>query len=394
MSILDLKLPPRLYDEPPSPEGYDDERDKKMPATTTEMKKSVQFSEFANCCTIPHRDDLSPEAFAEIWYQQEEFMAIKAENTRITHMLLRNGRRFLHDEEENIDSGRGLEFRLPDHGQRRRKIMTDASNAVLDEQELQRDKKINDPDFIAQGYREVACSAQGLARTVGLQDEKDALQTAAAASSGVGSENKKQARRSISFFPNVAVNTIIHVDEFTDEERRELWYQKDEYKEMKKQLRIGVQTFLDKRPQLIEDDEFVLRGLEYMIPANAKIKRRNKCYSLCAVLDEQDRQDQVGTHDPEKIARGYRGIATHCLLTAQNRARGDARFARAYTAEDRACWNKEKPAPPPRSLLTKILKNCDTVHGESTIKLTRIALTNRAGSSRKNNVATRIARIA
>jgi hypothetical protein len=82
-------------------------------------------------------------------------------------MIQNNG--FMEDTEDL--TCRGLECRTPTGAKTRFRERTKARHSVLDEQDIQRDEGIPDPDFIANLYREITktCAVEALNR--GMKDQ-------------------------------------------------------------------------------------------------------------------------------------------------------------------------------------------------------------------------------
>ena len=94
----------------------------------------------------------------------------------------------------------------------------------------------------------------------------------------------------------------------------------------------------------LEEGTETIRGLEPLIPKNAKLSKETKICAIHAVLDEQDRQDAEMEYDSGKdedlIAREYIQAVADAKRVAQKIAQEDQSFAVAYTAKDRASWEQ------------------------------------------------------
>ena len=69
-----------------------------------------------------------------------------------------------------------IEFKTKDGSRRRKRMKQRACYAVLEEQDVQRDEGIHDPDFIAEIYKEVTTQASLEALNRGLKDQKVMLE--------------------------------------------------------------------------------------------------------------------------------------------------------------------------------------------------------------------------
>ena len=75
-------------------------------------------------------------------------------------------------------------------------------------------------------------------------------------------------------------------------------------------------TNIPYRGQFEEDVDHSSRGLEHKLRDGFKQRRANKFNALNAVLEEQDRQYNRGTNEPEKIAEAYSDVAGNAKETA------------------------------------------------------------------------------
>jgi hypothetical protein len=69
-----------------------------------------------------------------------------------------------------------VEFKTKDGSRRRKRIKQRACYAVLEEQDVQRDEGIHDPEFIAEIYKEATTQASLEALNRGLKDQKAMLE--------------------------------------------------------------------------------------------------------------------------------------------------------------------------------------------------------------------------
>jgi hypothetical protein len=302
------------------------------------QKKSVHFENDAHYCEIDHINDFSPELIAATWLQDDEYAGIAAENTKVALMII-NGKRTKNIEDV---TERGLEYKLPDQRDKSRRLKELALNAVIDEQDRQWRSQIDDdPAFIAEVYQEFSTQALSVARSMGIQDEEDAKRIATVEDSSVA----KKFRRSVDFAQSVAVRLSQHLADFTDEEIRNTWYDREDFRQFKVSNKKTARAVL--KCDINESDEVSLRGLEYLVPRNANVRKHIKALALNAVLDAQDRQEnEAWGFDDELIAREYGEIANTCLAAAHQLARADERFASVYTEADKTCWLQLAPPSP------------------------------------------------
>jgi hypothetical protein len=303
------------------------------------QKKSVHFENEAHYCEIDHINDFSPELIAATWLQDDEYAGIAAENTKVALLMMLSGKRIKNIEDV---TERGLEYKLPDQRDKSLRLKELALNAVIDEQDRQWRSQIHDdPAFIAEVYQDFSTQALSVARSMGIQDEEDAKQIATVEDSSVA----KKFRRSVAFAQSDDVRLSQHLTDFTDEEIRNTWYDCEDFRQFKVSNKKTARALL--KCDINESDEVSLRGLEYLVLRNAKVRKHIKALALNAVLDAQDRQEnEAWGFDDELIAREYGEIANTCVAAALQLARADERFASVYTEADKICWLQLAPPSP------------------------------------------------
>lgn len=136
-------------------------------------------------------------------------------------------------------------------------------------------------------------------------------------------------RRARFVLSNNQVFLIPHINDMSDEEVLDIWYEKHDYDTIKANIAPIVQTLM-KGDNVEETNEMTIRGLEYRTRTGAIKRQKNKAEAVNAVLDEQDRQFDEDIDDPMLISRAYLEISDICLREAQQLALGDAAFASEY----------------------------------------------------------------
>eukprot|EP00934_Nitzschia_sp_Nitz4_P005486 Nitzschia sp. Nitz4//scaffold26_size159584//129659//130264//NITZ4_002514-RA/size159584-processed-gene-0.209-mRNA-1//1//CDS//3329545151//5476//frame0 len=136
-----------------------------------EDQTGVRFSlEQSFTCLIEPAKELPEIERDAIWYNKQEFEAIKGDNN-LSEKLMQIGR----ENPENFGHCyRGLERRQAG-GQRRRSSITLAIEAVLEEQRRQGDESAFDPELLAEVYQGYTHVAVDKARLMALKDEVEAL---------------------------------------------------------------------------------------------------------------------------------------------------------------------------------------------------------------------------
>jgi len=126
----------------------------------------------------------------------------------------------------------------------------------------------------------------------------------------------KRQRRRIRFHERVQFKTIRHVSEFSDEEIKNGWYDKDDFNRMSENVSDIARLIADGETCLI-GEELCTRGLEHIVEEELADYRAEKMInSIDAVLDEQEEQWDEGKEDPGLIAELYAEYAKPLLREA------------------------------------------------------------------------------
>jgi len=119
---------------------------------------------------------------------------------------------------------------------------------------------------------------------------------------------------------------IPHLDNMSDDLIASIWYNSEEYSEVKSSYQMTI--FRMEKGEFQEDDDHTSRGLEYRTQEGAWARYENKRDAYNAVLDEQDRQWKVDEDDFEEIGRVYLEHSTKCAIAAAERGANDAKEAK------------------------------------------------------------------
>jgi len=138
-------------------------------------KRKVRFHGRVQFKTIRHVAEFSDDEIVNGWYRKKDFMRMSEEVSEIAQ-LSSNGKETYNGEELCI---RGLEHLVEeDVADYRAEKMIASIDAVLDEQDEQRDEDIYDGDIIAELYTKIATPLQREAYLVGLRDAKEGTKAA------------------------------------------------------------------------------------------------------------------------------------------------------------------------------------------------------------------------
>jgi len=123
-------------------------------------------------------------------------------------------------------------------------------------------------------------------------------------------------RRKIRFHERVQFKTIRHVSEFSDDEIRHGWYDKDDFNRMSENVSDIAKLITDGETTL-DGEELCTRGLEHIVEEELADYRAEKMInSIDAVLDEQEVQWDEGKEEPGLIAELYAEYAKPLLREA------------------------------------------------------------------------------
>lgn len=146
------------------------------------------------------------------------------------------------------------------------------------------------------------------------------------ATQSMNRKGSKPLTRSIRFSDRNKTFAIPHLDDMTDSEVAAIWYNPDEYSEIKSSYQMTI--FLMEKCELKEGDEYASRGLEYRTQQGAWARHENKRDAYNAVLDEQDRQWKADKDDHDALGRVYLQHSTKCAVAAAERGAADAKEAK------------------------------------------------------------------
>jgi hypothetical protein len=121
--------------------------------------------------------------------------------------------------------------------------------------------------------------------------------------------------RAVRFSRNIEeVHEILHISEFSEEEVRACWYNRDDYSRIRSYNHQVIDLIEMRRP-LPEDQ--CKTGLETMTQYENFLCQQRIREAICAVLTEQDDQLYEGHFDPEYLALRYSAHSSHCKEAAR-----------------------------------------------------------------------------
>jgi hypothetical protein len=126
-------------------------------------------------------------------------------------------------------------------------------------------------------------------------------------------------RTSITFKSRIRVKEVVPIHDLTHEPEA-LWFQKDEYKHIKKSVKAVV------RHTMVGDMRYCTRGLETLLLTQeaAQMTKEKRSMAWDSVLNEQAFQRYSGVFDDEDMANRYKFNTAEFQQEAANRASQDA----------------------------------------------------------------------
>jgi len=146
-------------------------------------------------------------------------------------------------------------------------------------------------------------------------------------SSSIKSVSNAPKRKCVKFADDKnLIYNVEHIKDFTKSLVAAIWYDADDYADIKKEYHSTVFDIESGIP--LDSDTDTSRGLENRTKQGAWARYENKRDAYNAVLDEQDRQWKRNLDSLEAIASAYRKISAICAKAASDRGLQDARDAK------------------------------------------------------------------
>jgi hypothetical protein len=157
------------------------------------------------------------------------------------------------------------------------------------------------------------------------------LHAEATAQSPSAEPQQTQQRRHVSFDETVIVRIVINRDEFTTEETKASWYDRQDLRQMRDGAKADAR--LVESGVLVEGDDCSIRGVESRTANGIRAKRQSRMNAYAAVFFEMDSQECMNVYDEDAIADAYFSCSEPCLMTAHMIGVRDAEIAKAIQGE-------------------------------------------------------------
>lgn len=211
-------------------------------------------------------------------------------------------------------------------------------------------------------------------------------------------DSMEQRRTTIRFDEYDELQTCLHINDYTKGEISRSWYKREDYDKMVDLARKTASKAVKREKELRDELQDVLkpddndtsrsgrstgpdgkrkkpieyRGLEAWTPEGSQKCRTMKENAIELVWNEQSRQWEDGTFDPDAISAVYIPVAQQALEIAHERALADEKMVKKLIDQDEARKQKKKNRTiirKGRSLMTKTAKNTGKMLGQGAEKV-------------------------
>lgn len=135
--------------------------------------------------------------------------------------------------------------------------------------------------------------------------------------------------KSISFNETTSFREILPLSEISDEEMTEVWYNEEEYAEIKKHVTETIKRASD-GGMVDEADGYCMRGLEGRTKFGARRRKNNKAKALDAVWTTQIKLWKDRLENPLVISAAYKPHSTNAKYPAIAVAHNDEKFVQDH----------------------------------------------------------------
>lgn len=134
---------------------------------------------------------------------------------------------------------------------------------------------------------------------------------------------------SVRFSPRVTVFNHIHVNDLTANEIASSWYAKEDYQQLRQDIKTTIRSMLNDPVRSRNDDpDYCTRGLEFKTPSESRRRRGNRQLAMASVLNYQESAWDSGEDfaNPNGLAKVYSfhtyisGREAHLMATLDARA--------------------------------------------------------------------------
>jgi hypothetical protein len=135
--------------------------------------------------------------------------------------------------------------------------------------------------------------------------------------------------KSVQFKDTTTFREILPLSEISDDEMAEVWYNEDDYAEIKGHVTDTIRRVSNGEP-VGEEDGYCMRGLEGRTKFGARRRKNNKAKALDAVWTTQVKLWKQRIDNPLVIAAAYKPHSTNAKYPAISVAHDDEKFVRTH----------------------------------------------------------------
>jgi len=161
------------------------------------------------------------------------------------------------------------------------------------------------------------------------------------------SQEIPQQKRFVTFQPNVLMYRTTHINNFTDEEIHNTWYNDREMRDIVADCVKTISLMKGKGESLSSYAALCLRGLECRTPEGQKTRASHRFCAFDAVFEEQHEQWECGENDTNKIRSHYRLYSKPSHEEAHRIGLEDAEEAAIIYREGDSCSLESSTATQP-----------------------------------------------
>ena len=144
-------------------------------------------------------------------------------------------------------------------------------------------------------------------------------------------DKSSKQNKAVSFATHVRVKDSLHLNDYSEEERKNCWYNGLDIAMIKKNARSIVEVMESADGLKPEDENFCFRGLECQTRARLEEREQIRRQAYDAVFLEQRRQRQEGVTNIQTISTAYSAWSRFSAITARLSGLSDKRYAlRSY----------------------------------------------------------------
>jgi hypothetical protein len=138
------------------------------PQSPRRVIKSLRFNDDIQVREVAHHNDMEEKELKSLWYRVKDYKRIRKEG-QATVSLIREGLLYKDSDDYCLE---GLDSETHAYARQRSLHKLMAQSLVFEEQQRQREEKINDPGFLALKFSDFCSRCRHAAFVAGLRDDR------------------------------------------------------------------------------------------------------------------------------------------------------------------------------------------------------------------------------